>query len=702
MPKGEFLLEVRCEEIPARMVRRATQNLGSRIFQELLNRKLTPRAIETGFTPRRLTVALMGVPAREQDRTEKVTGPPASVAFDESGQPTQAAEGFARRCGIEPGDLTRVETPKGEYAAAVVTTEGRPTAEVLSEIAPKAIAELNWAKIMLWGNRVGPWARPVHGILALFEGEVVPFDLFGVESGKTTCGHPVLSPKQFSVVGFASYRKKLSKLGIEVNFKERLAKLETGLAEAAAELGGGVVEDRALLERLTAMCGTPGVVAGRIDDKHLELPREVLIASLRDHQSAFTVETGGRLLPAFLTLMDRADDPEGFVRRGNEWVVEARLEDAAFFYEEDRKKPLAEHAAGLDRLSFHEKLGSYADKSERIAELCKFIGRLLDWEDEARAAVEVARLMKADLVSEMVGEFSSLQGIMGGVYARAEGLDEEVWRPIYEQYIPQGSSDPITSTRVGRVVGLADRIDSIVGILGIGLTPSGSKDPFGLRRAAQGVVRIALEGEMELDLDLVAARAYKEYGDRLEESAEEVLGIWRPFLFDRIRHILGLDDFSYDEIEAALEVGATNLPDLRARVAAIHTVRDEPGFRSVVLAAKRIANILRGVPEQELDADLLSETAEKLLYQAYQNLKDEIKKAEQEKRYEECLRTMTSFADVLDHFFVEVLVMDENPDVRNNRVALLQAIQRSLSRTAGLTAVVVERAEEMEGKQGNG
>lgn len=697
MPKGEFLLEVRCEEIPARMVRRATQDLGSKIFQELLNRKLTPREIETAFTPRRLAVALKGVPAREQDRTEEVTGPPASVAFGKDGEPTKAAAGFARRCGIDVKDLVRVSTDKGEYAGAVVTTAGRPTAEVLSEIAPKAIAELNFAKVMHWGSGLGPWARPVHGILALFEGDIVPFELFGIESGKTTCGHPVLSPKSFPVSGFTSYRRKLGKLGIEVNFKKRAAALEAGLAAAAEQLGGIVVEDAALLQRLTAMCATPGVVVGKIDEKHLGLPREVLVASLRDHQSAFTVERDGDLLPAFLTLMDRADDPEGHVRRGNEWVVEARLEDAAFFFGEDRKLALAERASGLDRLSFHEKLGSYAEKSERIAELSRFICKLLDWHDEADTAVEIARLMKADLVSEMVKEFSSLQGVMGGVYARIEGLPEAVWRGIYEQYMPHSSTDPISSTRAGRVVGLADRIDSVVGILGIGLTPSGSKDPFGLRRAAQGVVRIALEGKMELDLDLVAARAYKQYGDRLEESAEEVLSVWRPFLSDRIRHILGLEDFAYDEIEAALEVGATNLPDLRARVAAIHTVRDEPGFRSVVLAAKRIANILKGVPEQELRAHLLSETAEKLLYQSYQKLKDEIRRAESEKRYEACLRTMTSFADVLDHFFVEVLVMDENPDIRNNRVALLQAIQRSLSRTADLTAVVVERTDETEG-----
>ncbi len=692
---GEVFVEVRCEEIPARMVSAAAAELGGRLFEELLNRKLTPRAVQTGFTPRRLAVALTEVPEGEPDRVEEVTGPPASVAFDSGGKPTSAAAGFAKRCGIDVSNLKRMETAKGEYVGATVKTPGRPVTEVVAELVPRVVTDLTWAKTMRWGTGAGPWARPIHGFVVLYEGEAVECEVFGIRSGTTTIGHPVLSPDAFSVSGRAprwqDYLADLGERGIVPVFAERQERLARGFAEAADELGGNLVGDSDLLDRLTAMCGVPGVVAGSFDERFLKLPREVLVASLRDHQSAFTVERDGELLPGFLTLMDRPDDPGGLVRKGNEWVVAARLEDAAFFYAEDRKVKLADRAAELERLNFHAKLGSYADKSRRVGELCAKLGESLGWKRDTNTARKVAGIFKADLVTEMVGEFSSLQGIMGGVYAREEGYSKSVWRAVYDQYLPQGTKDPVPGTKAGKLVALADRLDTVVGILGIGLTPSGSKDPFGLRRAAQGIVRIALEGGLELDLDLAAARAYKLYEGRLEENAEDVLAVWRPFLFDRIRHVLDLSGFAYDEIEAALEVGAANLPDLEARVKALHEVRDEKGFGEVVLAAKRIANILREAPEETLNPELLNEPAEKLLFQAYQSLRGEIREAEEKKRYEDCLRTMTSFADVLDRFFVEVLVMDENADVRANRIGLLQAIQRTLSRTAGLTAMVVER-----------
>jgi glycyl-tRNA synthetase beta chain len=294
----------------------------------------------------------------------------------------------------------------------------------------------------------------------------------------------------------------------------------------------------------------------------------------------------------------------------------------------------------------------------------------------------------------MVKEFTSLQGVMGGIYAREDGHPQDVWKAIYEQYSPTATSDPIPSTRVGRLVGLADRIDTLIGILGIGHVPKSSKDPFGLRRAAQGIVRIALEGDMPVDLDLVAAKAYQGYSDRLELSGKEVLALWRPFIFDRVRHLLGVEGFAYDEIEAALEVGATNLPDLKARVGALHAVREEQDFLSVVVASLKNANILRDSSEQKLSENLLSEDAERRLYNSFLDLKEEVQEAEEEGRYEHCLRAMAGFAEVLDRFFVEVLVMDENIDLRNNRIAMLQSIQRTLSRTAGLTAMVVERKGE--------
>lgn len=699
MAGGEFLLEVRAEEIPARMLAPAMAELAAALAADLAGRDLAAE-IETAFTPRRLVLVARGLADREPDREERVVGPPAAVAFDAAGEPTKAALGFAARCGVAPADLERVATDKGEYLAATVRTAGRPTAEVLAEAVPRALAALAWPKTMRWGSGYGPWVRPVHGLVALFAGEVVAFALFGVAAGAETVGHPVLSPAPFAVKGFADYRRKLGRRGVEIAPAKRRAALLEAMTAAAAELGGELVEDDELLDKLAAICEVPGVLVGAFDEAFLELPREVLIASLRDHQSALTVEgppagkRGGRsLLPRFLTVMDRPDDPAGRVRAGNEWVVAARLADARFFYREDRQTPLAERARRLGQLSFHEKLGSYADKAERIAALTRMLVEELGWDGDLDDAVAAAGLLKADLTSEMVKEFTSLQGVVGGLYAREEGQPEAVWQAIYDQYRPAATDDPLPRGRVGRVTALADRIDTLVGIFGLGLVPTGSRDPFGLRRAAQGAVRIALEGGLPLDLDLVAARAALLYGDRLERSGEEVLEALRPFLYDRIRHLLGLQGYAYDEIEAALKVGGSNLPDLAARVDAVHKVREEEAFLSVVLAAKRIVNIVKDHPEYPLEEEALVEDAERALHAAFAALKSDIEAAAAAHEYERALHRIADLAPVLDRFFIEVLVMDEDRRLRRNRIALLQSIQRVISRTARLTEVVVDRAE---------
>jgi len=694
MPRGEYLLEVRAEEIPARMLESAVRQLGSRVFEELMGLGLAPKEVEGGFTPRRLVLMLRGLPAKEEDRREREVGPPAHIAWQD-GEPTRALLGFAKRCGVEPEALEKIETDKGEYVAATLEIQGRPTGEVLGELLPRLLHDLSWAKQMRWGTGEGPWVRPVHGIVSLLDGEVVPFRLFDLEAERTTVGHPVLSPQPFEVEGIKSYLERLAERHIEVRPTQRKRALQEALEAKAEELDGTLVEDEELLDKLTAICEIPGIMAGSFNRKYLELPREVLITSLKDHQSAFTVETSaGELLPHFLTVMDRPDDPAGRVRSGNEWVVTARLEDARFFYGEDKKVRLADRAGDLEHLTFHEHLGSYAEKAQRIAELAELLCRELDWEDEIPAAVEAASLLKADLTSAMVGEFSSLQGVVGGIYAREEGYPEEVWQAVYDQYLPVSIDDPVPRGRIGKVVSLADRIDTLVGIFGLSLIPTGSRDPFGLRRAAQGVVRIALEGEMPLDLDLVAAKAARLYGERLERSGEEILDTLRPFLFDRIRYLLGHLGYAYDEIEAALAVGGDDLPDLEARVDALHAMRDEEELLSVVLAAKRIVNIVKDAPEHSLKPESLVEPAEKDLYQAYRRLKGEIEATAEAREYQRALAKVGEFAEVLDRFFVEVLVMDEDERLRQNRIALLQAIHRVLTRIARLTEMAVERKKE--------
>jgi glycyl-tRNA synthetase beta chain len=696
MSRGEYLLEVRSEEIPARMLEPGVRELATRVFEELMSRGLGPAEVETGFTPRRLVLVLSGVPERESDREEQVMGPPVRAAYGADGNPTPALLGFAKRCGVAAEELSRVTTDKGEYLAAVKKIEGRATTEVLAEIVPRVLAGISWAKTMRWGSGEGPWVRPVHGIVSLFDGAVVPFELHGIHAGDESAGHPILSPEAFRVDSVETWRRELAARRIEVRPAERRRILLDTMQARAGEAGGRLMDDPALLDKLVAICEIPGVMEGRFDEAFLELPAEVLATSLRDHQSAFTVEGAngsGTLLPYFLTVMDRADDPKGRARSGNEWVVAARLADARFFYGEDRKAGLAHRAGQLHRLTFQEKLGSYAEKSERLAALAGAICDRLGWEDEREHAVAAARLLKVDLATEMVKEFTSLQGIMGGIYAREEGHPEAIWQAVYDQYMPASTDDRIPRGRAGQVAGLADRIDTLVGIFGLGLIPTGSKDPFGLRRAAQGIVRIALEGGLALDLEAVAAEAAGLYGDRLKKTPGQILDDLRPFLHDRIRFLLERGGSTYDEIEAALAVGAADLPDLRARVDALHRVRESAAFLSVVLAAKRIANITKDALDQPLDESLLAEPAEKELASAFQGLRSEVEEAAAARDYERCLRRIADLAPVLDRFFVEVMVMAEDPKVRQNRIALLQAIGRTVNRTARITEVVVDKAE---------
>lgn len=698
MPRGEYLLEVRSEEIPARMLEAGTRELATRVFEELMARGLGPREVETGYTPRRLVLILAGLPEREPNREEQVMGPPVRAAYAADGSPTQALLGFAKRTGLEPDQLAKVATDKGEYLAATKKIAGRPTGEVLAEVVPRILAGISWAKTMRWGSGEGPWVRPVHGVVSLLDGQVVPFELLGVAAGDETVGHPILSPQSFRVTGVEDYKGQLAGRSIEVSPAERRRVLLDAMSGRAGELGGRLTEDAELLHKLAAICEIPGVMEGRFDDSFLDLPAEVLTTSLRDHQSAFTVTADngngdGRLLPYFLTVMDRPDDPAGRARSGNEWVVAARLADARFFYGEDRKAGLAHRAEQLARLTFQEKLGSYAAKTERLAGLAEAICDQLGLSEEKPRAAEAARLLKVDLATEMVKEFTSLQGVMGGIYAREEGHPEEVWQAVYDQYMPASTDDRIPRGRTGMIAGLADRLDTLVGIFGLGLIPTGSKDPFGLRRAAQGAVRISLEGGLTLDFDRAVADAARLYGDRLTRTAEKILEDLRPFLYDRIRYILGLAGYAYDEIEAALAMGVTNLPDLRARVDALHKVREEPAFLSVVLAAKRIANIVKDAAEAPLDESALVEPAEKDLAAAFHGLRSEVEEAAAARDYERCLRRIAGLAPVLDRFFVEVLVMAEDEKVRKNRIALLQAIGKTVSRTARLTEVVVDKAE---------
>lgn len=715
---GELLLEVRVEEIPARMLPGAAKELATRVFEELMARGVPPREVAAGFTPRRLWLTMAGLPAREEDRRVLEVGPPVSASFDPSGNPTAAAIGFARKFDVGVERLERVDfsqdaglwsagsgvarpsggaTPKGERVVLHRVVTGRAMVEILGELLPSVLSGIAWAKSMKWGVGVGPWVRPVHGIVALFEGEVVPFSLFGIESGRTTAGHPTLSPAPFEVSGIASWRARLDALGLEPDPAVREQRLRAAMAQRAAAAGGTLVEDGELLAKLAAICEIPGVMEGALDAALMALPREVLITSLRDHQSALTVERDGKLLPIFLTVMDRPDDPAGRVRAGNEWVVAARLADARFFWEKDRAASLASKISALEGLGFHQKLGSYAAKRVRLIALARFVAERLGLPDASQSALaEAASLAKVDLTTDMVREFTTLQGVMGGIYARQEGLPEAVWSAIYDQYAPAGTDDALPRAATGRILSLCDRLDTLVGFFGIGAVPTGSRDPFGLRRAAQGVTRLLFEQDVALDLTVLVREAHRAYEGALVHDAEKTWSLLRPFFEDRLRFLLELDGCAYDEIEAALGADGESLAafePIRAKARALHAAREGREFLQVVLAAKRIANIVRDQPAVELDAAALDLPAELALLAADAELARELDTALGRLDFAAGLSAVARLGPVLERFFEEVLVMDPDASKRARRLALLRQIGSRIGRIADLSKLVVDKSD---------
>ncbi len=685
----EYLLEVRSEDMPPEFQRRTIRHLATRIFEELMGRGLGPQQVSTGVTPRRLVVFLRALPGREPDREERELGPPVQEAFDDDGEPTEALLGFCERVGVTAEDLDKAKTERGEYVAAVRPIRGRPLAQALTEVVPQVLSEVRWGAKAGIGDRF--WVRPLRGFVSLLDGEPVAFDFGGVTAGRHTAGHPILSSESLEIADGDDYRRRMPDLGIVVSLDERRQRLHTALQEQAETLGGELVEDPELLDRLTLLCEIPGVVSGSFRAEYLELPEEVLLATLSRQESAFAVRRRGDLIPAFLTVMDRPDDPCGLVRSGQERAAAGRLSDARFYYEHDRDVTLAERCRGLDQLAFHPRLGSYADKVERLRALVELVCSELGWEEHLESALEATGLLKADLTTDMVRELPELRGTVGGIYAREEGYVESVWQAIYDHYRPASRESPIPRQAIGRVVAIADRLDTLVGFLGIGPVPSASKDPFALRRLAQGLLQILIEAELELDLDLVAARAVLLHGEALELSAEELLERLQSLLGERVANLLGQRGFAHDEIDAAMAVGKKNLPQLAARVAALSAVRRSPELGSLVLAARRIANIVRESAEFDLDQELLVEEAEVELFTRLGEVRETVDAAVAELRYEDGLRAMIELVPALDRFFADVLVMDEDQARRENRIALLQSCRRLFWRIARLNALVVDK-----------
>ncbi len=711
--RGDLLFEIGCEEIPAGMILKASQELKAILVKHLsanglVDEPTAQASIETFGAPRRLVAIARNIKLKQEDVTREISGPPKSVAFDVAGQPTRAAVSFAEKQGLPVSKLTVVNTPKGEYVVAKQFVRGRPAAEILKHVLPEAIREISWPRSMIWTGAQSPrFIRPIRWIVALLDGKVIPFSYADVRAGNHTDGHRFLGKRSVPVSGPRDYEAKLKRNFVTCRPELRRKKIEAELRTLTKRKGFRTHEDAGLLDLVTYLNECPSAIIGNFDPAFLALPDEILITVMRGHQKYFAVESrNGDLAPHFLAVINLPSDSRGLIRAGHERVLRARFADAKFFWETDQKKKLGDYLTKLAAVTYERRLGSYGDKVDRMRSLARWLSE--QWFSGGIAQADVAgsdraaELAKCDLVTEMVGEFAELQGIVGGLYARAQGEPDEIAWAVYDQYKPVGLDDPLPRNLTGCAVALADKLDSLVACFAVGAIPTGSSDPFALRRAALGIVKIILEKNLPLSLSAAisaAAKSLKEHAPRIEASdavEKQVL----DFLLERARYILReRRGYAYDEINAAFAAGADDLGDAVERVAAVKAIRDTKNFAPLAASFKRIRNLLeksagkvdkgQGTVRQEL----LKDAAELQLHTVAQRIGEEATRLKKEKKYRKALEKISELRPSVDFFFDKVLVMVEDEEVRRNRIALLGTLLKEFSNIADFSELGSEDAK---------
>jgi glycyl-tRNA synthetase beta chain len=702
---AEFLFEIGLEEIPARMITGAEQELTDRVKTLLEGEHLLASGamLRSYATPRRLAVHVSDVLERQSDVTEQMTGPAWKVAFKDD-QPTPAAAAFARKAGVAVGALVKQTTPKGEYVSATVTRLGRSAAEILAEQLPGLLGKIYWAKNMYWRpGKPERFVRPVRWMVALLDGGAVPVEFGGKVAGTLTYGHRVLHGEgPVPVITPAEYGSKLQAAYVLADVSARRERIRKALDRVTRTVDGARWrEDSALVESVTQLTEWPSVILGTFESEYLDLPEEVLVTVMRDHQKYFAVEdANGRLAPHFLAVLNTEVDAAGeaIIRHGNERVLRARFNDARFFWTFDQKTPLAERVELLKAVTFQKNLGSYYTKTETNLRLVAALAYAVSAHGVAvdePALLSATRLAKADLTAELVKEFTELQGVIGGLYARAEGLRDAVAQAIYWQYRPAAAEDAIPPTIEGQLLGLADRMSTIVDMFAIGLEPTGSKDPFALRRTANGVIRILAESSLPLTLGALERLATSPEQDaRAETATSAVAAFFRERLDFYLREVLG---YSYDVTKAVLAAGADDVADAMARAKALTAVRasDAEGHLAAISAAfKRIQNILRQAREKgeaydtAAVADFLAEPEERALYDRLSAVAPEVEGLAAKRSYAEALERIATLRPVVDAFFDKVMVMAPDAALRRNRLSLIAEVQQRFSSIADFSEIV--------------
>jgi glycyl-tRNA synthetase beta chain len=694
--RRDFLFELLTEEIPAWMILDRLAVLREKLREMIAiyeGQAPAEERIECDATSRRIWFLIRQLEEKQPDRVEEVKGPPERVAWDpDSDTPTRALEGFLRKNDATTDEIER----RDGYVWLERKVEGESIEDFLAEQVPPLIEGLRWPKMMRWGAGEHSWIRPVHGVVAIYGDLVVPMRIFDVTSEAETEGHRTRGSGRVSLAFTDEYRDRLEEARVIVDSSRRVEMLRRKAIELANEVGGAPAEDASIWSQWAFLTEFPGVVRSEFREEYLALPEEVLTTVMRVHQKQLPILAGDALTRHFLSIIDADDDPQGLASTGNAFVTNARFADAMFFYEFDRKRSLGDRVDDLAHLQFQESLGNYREKTARITGIAEAIHA----ESGASSGIDDLReaciLAKVDLLTEMVKEFTDLQGQIGGIYARLEGKSEPVWQAIYDHYLPQSMEDRLPRGQIGAIVSLADRLDTLAGFFLIGLRPTGSRDPFALRRAAQGLVRILFaEGEYRIPVAVdrlveIAVDAQSgEHGTSREETRSAIV----EFLEERVRTVLESEwGFAYDETAAGMAAGWTgSLPDLRNRLEALRRARSSGDFLSILDSAKRIANITPPGFSGSLERSLLEHEAEKRLAEITASVREQIEEMIREKKYDLALRSFAAMAPELETFFDQVLVNVEDAKVRDNRLALLQQVGSAVASIGDVTKIVVQR-----------
>ncbi|MBU4561778.1 glycine--tRNA ligase subunit beta [bacterium] len=689
------ILEIGTEEIPAQYMENALKDLNQLAKKYLEEARINYKEIKVYGTPRRLILFIFHINEKQEDIFQKIKGPAYSIAYNKDSQPQKPALKFAQSQRVNVEDLIVEDTEKGKYIFAPKSIIGQPTIEILSRIFPEIIKGMQFPKSMRWGERSLRFIRPIRWILALHGKEIIKFNLNGLDSENITYGHRLLAPQKIKISSTQEYFKKLEKSYVIVDPQIRENIVKTDIKQIIKEIGGEKIINEKQLKEIIYLVEYPNAILGKYDKKYLELPKDVLTVVMEKHQKYFPIfKNKDELLPLFIVIINNFKKYASKIREGNENVLRARLEDAKFFYQEDQKIPLEKRVDKLKNVIFQENLGSLFDKTERLELLCDYISDSLQVEQKVKEdLLRAAHLCKADLVTEMVKEFPELQGIMGKEYAVLSGERREVAEAIFEHYLPRFSGDRLPLTKSGMILGIADKVDSIIGCFVTGLIPTGSQDPYGLRRQSRGKIAIILKNNLQISLKDIIRKSLSLYKEsvlvELKIDENEIVSQILSFFKQRAKNIFLEEGIRYDVIDAVLAVDSDgDVVDIKHRIKTIEELYNQPIFRKILNSSSRVLNLSKNNEETEIDRSLLKEKAELSLYHNYESIYSRTREFIYNKEYKKVFKLLGDLCEPVDEFFDQVLVMDKDKEIRKNRIALIKKIGILFNQVTDLSKIV--------------